>query len=344
MLQNSRKRTAYYSSYRARIRSHPIRNTSLYEKLFPMIQEKIALLDPAGRFRMVTPAFYRMLEIPGTNALEGRPISDFLDKDTAVQFQSILDLMRINDLGDEQVELEFVTSSGQHIPNRVSLKSINHNLTPYTLLDAENLAEWKATQNELLKTRFELELSYSAILSGWARTLELRDIETKGHCDRVANLMADLSLRMGFQLEETLTFRNGAIMHDIGKIGISDSILFKPGPLTEDEWRLMKQHPAIARDLLCSIDFLKSSLAIPYGHHEKWDGSGYPEGLGGEDIPIEARMFAVIDVWDALTHIRPYREIWSNEKALSYIQENAGSIFDPTVVKVYAELISYSMK
>jgi response regulator RpfG family c-di-GMP phosphodiesterase len=344
MLQNFRTRAFFSTSYRSKFRSHPKKETCMYADLFPMIREKIALLDPSGRFRMVAPAFYSMLEISGSKALEGRRISDFLDNDTAIQFQSIIDLMKINGQSEEQVELEFISTSGQHIPTRVTLKSFNNDHVAYTYLDVEDLGKWKATQNELLETRFELELSYSAILAGWARTLELRDIETKGHCDRVANLMADLSLRMGFQLEETHTFRNGAIMHDIGKIGITDSILFKPGPLNDDEWLLMKQHPVIARELLSSIDFLKSSLAIPYSHHEKWDGSGYPEGLKGEAIPIEARMFAVIDVWDALTHVRPYRDVWPLTKALTYIQDYSGSIFDPTVVKVYVDLISYSMK
>jgi PAS domain S-box-containing protein len=339
MLRNSHIRTPRSAYHQQSLKMHPRKNANLYAELFPMIQEKIALLDPAGCFRMVSPTLQHMLEVGDAKSLEGRPISDFMDQEVAVQFQSIIDLMKINGLGEEQVEQEFITSSGQLIPTRVALKSFHYNGIAYTYLQVEDLGEWKATQNELLETRIELELSYSAILSGWARTLELRDIETKGHCERVANLMADLSLRFGFQLEETLSFRNGAIMHDVGKIGITDSILFKPGPLNDEEWVLMKQHPVIARDLLGSIDYLKSSLAIPYSHHEKWDGTGYPEGLKGEKIPIEARMFAVIDVWDALTHVRPYREAWSREQSLTHIRESSGTIFDPAVVNVFMAMI-----
>ena len=279
------------------------------------------------------------MEVTDARALEGRPVSDFMNEEVALQFHSIIDLMKISGLQEEQVEQEFVSAGGKVIPARVSVKPFHYDGIAYTYLQVEDLGEWKAAQAELLETRVELGLSYSAILSGWARTLELRDIETKGHCDRVANLMADLSLRMGFQLEETLTFRNGAIMHDVGKIGISDSILFKPGPLNAEEWLLMKQHPVIARDLLGSIDYLKSCLSIPYSHHERWDGTGYPEGLKGEQIPIEARMFAVIDVWDALTHDRPYREAWSRDQSKDHIRSFAGSLFDPLVVDIFLDMV-----
>ncbi len=332
-------KTRMHTYKRRKARPRQIKSAGLYARLFPLLQEKIALLDQEENFCLVSPAFEQMLEMTAPASLEGRPISNFLDPEVALQFQSVLYLMKMNERQEEQAEVDFVTASGNRIPARVSIKFFQFGGISYTFLDVEDLGAWKATQNELMTTRLELELSYSAILTGWARTLEIRDIETKGHCDRVANLMADLALHMGFQLEETLSFRNGAIMHDVGKIGITDSILFKPGPLTDEEWALMKQHPVIARNLLGSIDYLKSSLAIPYSHHEKWDGSGYPQGLKGEAIPIEARMFAVIDVWDALTHDRPYRAGWPREKVRAYIQENAGTYFDPAIVKVFLELI-----
>ena len=335
MQLTTRKRTNQWPKVHNRQR----KTAGLYARLFPMLQEKIALLDPAGIFRMVSPALNQMLAATPDNTLEGRSISDLLDSEVSVQFLSVLDLMKISGSEEQQVEVDILAAGNRRIPARVSIKFFPFSGITFTYLNFENLEEWNATQNELLETRFELGLSYSAILSGWAQTLELRDIETKGHCDRVANLMADLSLRMGFSLEETLLFRNGAIMHDVGKIGITDAILFKPGPLTNEEWHLMKQHPVIARDLLCSIDYLKGSLAIPYSHHEKWDGSGYPEGRKGEAIPIEARMFAVIDVWDALTHDRPYRVAWRREEAIEHLRENAGTIFDPSIVEVFLNLI-----
>jgi HD-GYP domain-containing protein (c-di-GMP phosphodiesterase class II) len=134
--------------------------------------------------------------------------------------------------------------------------------------------------------------------------------------------------------------RRGALLHDIGKMGVPDSILLKPGKLTEEEWRIMKMHPVFAHDMLSSIPFLEPAIDIPYCHHEKWDGSGYPRGLKGEDIPIAARIFAIIDVWDALRSERPYRPAWSDEEALEEIRRGKGSHFDPIVVDAFISVIN----
>ncbi len=144
---------------------------------------------------------------------------------------------------------------------------------------------------------------------------------------------------MGFKEEALKSIRRGALLHDIGKIGIPDSILLKPGELTPDEWIIMKKHPSFAYDLIHPIPYLSETLDIPYCHHEKWNGSGYPRGLKGEKIPLAARIFAVIDVWDALLSDRPYRKKWSKEKAIQYLQEQAGIHFDPAVVKVFIDWI-----
>ena len=128
-------------------------------------------------------------------------------------------------------------------------------------------------------------------------------------------------------------------MHDIGKMGVPDNILLKPGPLTEEEWEIMRKHPQFAYELLTPIDYLHQALDIPYSHHEKWDGTGYPRGLKGEEIPLAARIFAVVDVWDALTSERPYRPAWSREKAIEYIKTQSGVHFDPQVVEVFLESI-----
>jgi HD-GYP domain-containing protein (c-di-GMP phosphodiesterase class II) len=136
-----------------------------------------------------------------------------------------------------------------------------------------------------------------------------------------------------------LHIRRGALLHDIGKMGIPDAILHKPGPLTNEEWAIMRKHPQYAYDLLSSIDYLNSALDIPYCHHEKWDGSGYPRGLKKEEIPLAARIFAVVDVWDALTNDRPYRAAWSHEKTMAYIHEHSGKHFDPMVLKLFIQLI-----
>ncbi len=193
--------------------------------------------------------------------------------------------------------------------------------------------------DESQKAILELSLGYDATLEGWARTLELRDQETEGHSQRVVEQTVRLARRMGLSLEQIIHARRGALLHDIGKIGIPDSILLKPGQLTGEEWEVMRQHPMYAYNALKEIDFLKKSLDIPYAHHEKWDGSGYPRGLGGEEIPMAARIFAVVDVFDALSSDRPYRKAWPRKKTVTYIKNQAGIHFDPAVVVAFLEMI-----
>jgi HD-GYP domain-containing protein (c-di-GMP phosphodiesterase class II) len=152
-------------------------------------------------------------------------------------------------------------------------------------------------------------------------------------------LTIKLAQAFGLPDEELLSIRRGALLHDIGKMGVPDNILLKPGELTEEEWVQMRSHPQYAYDLLKPITFLARALDIPYCHHEKWDGTGYPRGLKGEEIPLVARLFAVVDVWDAIRSDRPYRSAWSLENSREYIREQAGIHFDPKVVDVFLELI-----
>ncbi|NMC46768.1 MAG: GAF domain-containing protein [Chloroflexi bacterium] len=192
---------------------------------------------------------------------------------------------------------------------------------------------------ELQQLNRDLSQAYEKTLEGWSRTLELRDHETEGHSVRVANIALQLAKKVGVMQEKLVHIYRGALLHDIGKIGIPDSILHKAGPLTDEEWKLMKHHPQIAYNLLSPIQYLGPALNIPYCHHEKWDGSGYPNGLKGDHIPIEARIFAIIDVWDALRSDRPYRKAWDEEKTKSYIKEQSGSHFDPHIVQSFFELL-----
>ena len=191
----------------------------------------------------------------------------------------------------------------------------------------------------LQRTNLDLSLAYEATIEGWSRALDLRDKETEGHTQRVVNLTLLMASRMGLSSEQMAHIRRGALLHDIGKMGIPDAVLLKPGPLTDEEWEIMRKHPRYAYEMLTPIQYLRSALDIPYGHHEKWDGSGYPRGLKGEEIPLAARIFAVADVWDALTSDRPYRPAWTKARALEYIREQAGKHFDPQVVKVFFEVI-----
>ncbi len=186
----------------------------------------------------------------------------------------------------------------------------------------------------------ELTLAYNRTLEGWSHALELRDQETAGHTQRVTNLTVSLARTMGVDEGELTFVRWGALLHDIGKMGIPDSILLKNGPLTKKERAIMKLHPQFAYDMLSPIAYLRSALDIPYCHHERWDGTGYPRGLTGEQIPLSARIFTVVDVWDALCSDRPYRRAWSKKKALDYIRQQADHYFDPNVVRVFLKWLS----
>ncbi len=191
----------------------------------------------------------------------------------------------------------------------------------------------------LQRSNFELQLAYDATIEGWSRALDLRDKETEGHTQRVTETSLTIARAMSLHEEQLIHIRRGGLLHDIGKMGVADSILLKPGPLTEEEQEVMRQHPTLAYDWLAPITFLKDALEIPYCHHEKWDGTGYPRGLKGEQIPLSARIFAVADVWDALTNDRPYRKAWSRERAAEYIRENNGTHFDPQIVDVFLKHI-----
>jgi len=202
-----------------------------------------------------------------------------------------------------------------------------------------------AVENALLfenlqQSNSDLESAYNATIEGWSRALDLRDRETEGHTLRVTELTMKLARIIGMDDDLLVNIKRGSLLHDIGKMGVPDSILLKPGPLTEDEWHIMRQHPQVAYELLSPISYLQPALDIPYCHHEKWDGTGYPRGLKGEEIPLTARIFAVGDVWDALTNERPYRPAWPDSKAIEYIRENSGIHFDPQVVEIFLKIIT----
>ncbi|MCX8062468.1 MAG: GAF domain-containing protein, partial [Anaerolineales bacterium] len=213
--------------------------------------------------------------------------------------------------------------------------SFAQTIASQTALAMENAELFRNLNNTLM----ELSISYDETLKGWAKALELRDRETGGHSERVTEWTLRIALALGIDKDHLIHIRRGAILHDIGKIGVPDTILLKKGPLTPQEWQIIHQHPLYAFELLHNIHFLEPALDIPYCHHEKWDGSGYPRGLRGEEIPLAARIFAVVDVWDALTSDRPYRKAWSQTEAREYIRSQAGKHFDPRIVEVFLKLL-----
>ncbi|MBU2609462.1 MAG: PAS domain S-box protein [Chloroflexi bacterium] len=194
--------------------------------------------------------------------------------------------------------------------------------------------------DDLQKSNIDLLQAYDNTLEGWSNALDLRDKETEGHSQRVTEMTLRLARQMGMRDSELVHVRRGALLHDIGKMGIPDNILLKPGALTDEEWVIMRKHPVYAYELLYPISYLRPALDIPYSHHEKWDGTGYPRGLKGEHIPLAARIFSIVDVWDALRSERPYRPAWPEEKTLEHIRELTGTHFDPKVVEAFLELLN----
>jgi HD-GYP domain-containing protein (c-di-GMP phosphodiesterase class II) len=188
-------------------------------------------------------------------------------------------------------------------------------------------------------TTVRLRLAYDETLAGWASALDIRDRSTSEHTERVTSRTVELARRFGFEGRALDDVRRGATLHDIGKMGVPDDILGKKGPLTDDEWVVMRRHPELAVQMLQGIDYLRAALAIPRCHHEKWDGTGYPAGLVRDQIPIEARLFAVVDVYDAITSVRPYRHPMSPEEARGTVLDGAGTHFDPAVVEAFLELL-----
>lgn len=192
---------------------------------------------------------------------------------------------------------------------------------------------------DLVRDFARIERAYEETLAGWIRAVDLRDHETEGHSRRVTELTVELAQAFGILGETLVNVRRGALLHDVGKMALPDRVLLKPGPLDAEERALVRRHPQFAWDMLSGIDFLRPALAIPFAHHERWDGQGYPRGLSGEGIPFEARLFAVVDVWDALRFDRAYRAGWPAERVAAHIREESGKAFEPQVVDAFLGIL-----
>jgi PAS domain S-box-containing protein/putative nucleotidyltransferase with HDIG domain len=233
------------------------------------------------------------------------------------QLQGVLEIFSSNALDTNEDWLEFLEA-----------------LALQTAIAIDNVLLFQGLE----RAAVDVTLAYDATIEGWARALDLRDHETEGHSRRVTELSVSLARHMGVDEADMAHIRRGALLHDIGKLGVPDAILVKPGELTDEERKVMQRHPRLGYELLSPIGFLRPAIDIPYCHHEGWDGSGYPRGLRGEEIPLSARIFAAADVFDALTSDRPYRSAWAPARALQYLAERAGTQFDPRVVKAFLEL------
>jgi putative nucleotidyltransferase with HDIG domain len=245
-------------------------------------------------------------------------------------------------------QIHFQTRSLLGVPMRIQdrvigvLEALNKKEGVFTEEDVKILtaiASQAAVAIENAQLVEALQESYETTLEGWAAALDLRDKETEGHSQRVTLLAVQMAQEIGMKKEQVMHLRQGALLHDIGKMAVPDRILHKNGPLTEEEKAIMRQHPVNAYNMLYPITHLRPALDIPYCHHEKWDGSGYPSGLKGEEIPLAARIFTIIDVWDALRSDRPYRKAWSIKKTIAYLQQQAGKSFDPKLVDRFVEIL-----
>lgn len=261
---------------------------------------------------------------------------------------------RVQIFGLATVAFLFVIAAGVLVANRItrplqqvvqaSEEVAQGNLT--VKLEArgnDELAALARAFNDMVialeRSNRELLEAYNSTLEGWSKALELRDEETEGHTQRVTDMTVRLARRMGISDDDLIQIKRGALLHDIGKMGIPDGILNKPGPLSEAEWEIMRKHTIYAYQMLSPISYLRPALAIPCCHHERWDGSGYPLGWRGDDIPLAARIFAVVDVWDALKSDRPYREAWPEERVLDHLEAHKGVHFDPKVVDEFIRMI-----
>lgn len=283
---------------------------------------------------------------------------------TLNQSDQLLDQTNRNEpqLPSIQIEIEAVEPLDDSTSQTMAFPLVSHNHTFGMLNLQSNQANFfEAERNDMLQTyasqvaaaldnallfqhlqqvNHEVTSAYDMTIEGWSRALDLRDHETEGHTQRVTWMTEQLAAAMGkFSAEELIHVRRGALLHDIGKMGVPDAILHKPGPLDDDEWVIMRRHPVYAYQLLAPILYLQGSLDIPHYHHERWDGTGYPKGLQAEAIPLAARVFAVVDVWDALRSDRPYRKGWSDQRIMEYLATESGKHFDPMVVEVFLQLL-----
>ncbi len=313
-------------------------NEDRFRSLVQNSSEIIIVLSAEGKIIYESPSTTRLLGYrPGT--LVGQPPNTFIHPDDRnIVEVAIYSLMQRYQYTNP---IEFRV---QHANNSwIYLEALGTNLLDNPTVNGivvtlRDISERKRSEVALQSAHDDLVQAYEATIEGWSRALDLRDHETEGHTQRVAEMTLRLASAIGIPESDWIHIRRGALLHDIGKMGIPDEILLKPAKLTEAEWVEMRRHPQYAYDMLHPITYLRPALDIPFYHHEKWNGSGYPHNLSGEAIPLSARLFAVVDVWDALCSDRPYRKACPQPEVLAYFQDQVGKHFDPDIVKVFLEL------
>ncbi|MDQ1336456.1 MAG: hypothetical protein QG552_3406 [Thermodesulfobacteriota bacterium] len=306
-----------------------------FERLIEVSPDGILIIDSDSTIQMVNPTMVRMLHMAEDESLLGRILASFLSGSHVEGFSRFIRSAVGNPEGIFRTETIFVRPGGSEFPVEISAGHFAWQSQPAVQLIVRDITKRRGAEAAIRRAHEELTLAYDTSLEGWSRALELRDRETEGHSKRVTEMTLVLAREMRVPEEQLVHIRRGALLHDIGKMGIPDSILVKPGPLTEEEWVIMRRHPVYAREMLMPVAYLRPALDIPYYHHEHWDGTGYPAGLKGEGIPLAARIFAVADVWDALCSDRPYSRGWAGDEAREYIRSLAGTQLDPAAVEVF---------
>ena len=306
-----------------------------FERVVSLAPDGLIILDHDGNIGFANPAWGQLNDtndIPIVGSSIERYVHD------GAYFRRCVNTVR--ESGETgRWESLILRTDGVQVPVECVAGAIEWEGKPAIQVIVRDITERKQAQSAIERSNTELSQAYDATLEGWVAFLDLRDKETEGHTQRVTNMTLRLAERMNIASEQLMHVRRGALLHDIGKMGIPDRILLKPGPLTDEEWVIMRKHPVYAHHILEPIAFLRPALDIPYYHHEKWDGSGYPLGLRGEEVPLLARLFAVVDVWDALSSDRPYRPGWSRDKVRIHIMEQSGTHFDPEVVEAFLGLL-----
>jgi len=302
--------------------------------------DMISRHDSNGIFHYVSPACRAILGYE-PNDLIGNPISKYIHPEDAKELMDLLATPEWNNI-TATMDYRARHKNGEYvwIETTARLFIDETNNRQEFQASSRNITERKEAEDALQRAHTDLQEAYDKTIEGWVLALDLRDRETEGHTQRVTNMTVKLARTMGYSEDEVTQIRRGALLHDMGKMGIPDEILQKPGPLTDDEWVIMRRHPEMAYHMLSQIKYLRDAITIPYYHHERWDGSGYPHKLKEEDIPLHARMFAVVDVWDALSSDRPYRKRMPPQEVVAYLKREAGHLFDPQVVEKFIPLIT----
>jgi len=302
--------------------------------------DMISKHDTAGTFLYVSPACSSLLGYE-PDELIGTSVTPLVHPEDAKQLIDLLSTPEWNDI-NVTVDYRARHKNGEYIWIETTARLFFDELSHQQEFQASsrNITERKEAEAQLQRAHTDLQEAYDKTIEGWVLALDLRDKETEGHTQRVKIMTEKLAREMGYSEEEITHIRRGALLHDMGKMGIPDEILQKPGPLTDDEWVIMRKHPEMAYQMLSQIKYLKDAITIPYYHHERWDGSGYPHKLRGEDIPLQARMFAVVDVWDALSSDRPYRKKMPHKDVIEYLRKETGRLFDPKVIEKFIPLIT----